>query len=428
MPTAATLRCQSLRILVVDDDPFQRTVAADLLREFGIVHLDFAGNGLEAAERLAATAFDAVLCDIEMPVANGPELIAELGRRGAGALAGSPPVWVWLTALADDILDSHRDLVLALGFTRVHALHKPLQRAALMPIIDDALARDRDPPPQSDTDDERPTPDDAAILAAVRALGIESGGPHDASLADGETIDAGEFEIEWQPQFEIATGRIAGAEALCRWNHPTLGRIAPDLFIPRLEALDAADPILFLATARCLAVQQRLIASGLEIPIGINASAQTLCRPGVLDRIERMVAATGLPRRLLTIELTEGFPVADTVALSVALNRLRVLGYGVAIDDFGVGIATLKLLADLPFTQIKLDRSFVSSVDAGSQRAVICRNIIRLALDLGLECIAEGIETEAQRAALQALGCHLGQGYLWSRPLALDAFVARALA
>ncbi|RLK45109.1 EAL domain-containing response regulator [Cupriavidus plantarum] len=410
-----------LRILVVDDDPFQRTVAADQLRALGIAQIDFAANGLEAADRLAATAFDAVLCDIEMPVANGPELVAELGRRGIHALAGPPPVWGWLTALPDDILDSHRDLVLALGFPRVHALHKPLERDALVPVIDDAIVRHKDPP-RHDSTPKPAAPDDAAILAAVLAMRVAD------SVTEAADTGAGHFDIEWQPQFDIATGRIAGAEALCRWHHPTLGRVPPDVFIPRLEALDAADPILFLATERCLSVQQQLTAAGVDIPLGINASAQTLCRPGVLDRFEHMVATAGLPRRLLTVELTEGFPVADTVALSVALNRLRVMGYGVAIDDFGVGIATLKLLADLPFTQIKLDRSFVSSVNGNSQRAVICRNIIRLALDLGLECIAEGIETEAQRAALLALGCHLGQGYLWSRPLARDAFLARALA
>lgn len=397
-----------LRILVVEDDPFQQTVIADLLGTLGISHLDRASNGREAADRLAAEPFDVVLCDIEMPVVNGPELVAELGRRGAAALAGTPPVWVWMTVLADDILDSHRDLAVALGFSRVHALHKPLDRQALAPIIDDALAyRTLHHGTEAVRDDAMP--DDDALLAAA-----------------GDPAVAG-FRIELQPQFDIATNRLAGAEALCRWQHPVLGPVRPDLFIARLEALDAADPILFLATAQCLAVQRQLTARGIEIPLGVNASAQTLCRPGVLERFEAMVAAAGIPRRLMTIELTEGFPVADTMALSVALNRLRLLGYGVAIDDFGVGIATLKLLADLPFTQIKLDRSFVSSVDTENQRTVICRNMIRLALDLGLECVAEGIETEAQRAALRALGCRLGQGYLWSRPLAHDTFVARAL-
>lgn len=190
--------------------------------------------------------------------------------------------------------------------------------------------------------------------------------------------------------------------------------------------LDAADPILFMAIDACVAMHRRLRAAGLEIVLGVNASARTLCRPETLPRLDAMVAAAGLPRRQLVIELTEEFPVPDTVALSVALNQLRLLGYGVAIDDFGVGIATLKLLADLPFTQIKLDRSFVKHVDGDDQRTAICRHVIALARDLGRECVAEGVETVSQRAALASLGCDLGQGYLWSAPLAPDDFLAAA--
>ncbi|AEI76945.1 phytochrome-like protein Cph [Cupriavidus necator N-1] len=194
--------------------------------------------------------------------------------------------------------------------------------------------------------------------------------------------------------------RRAGAEALVRWRHPEHGLVQPDLFIPRLEALDAADPVFFFV---CLAAQQRLRAAGIHIALGINASAQALCRPGVLEASDALVAASGVPRQALTVELTEGSPVPDTLALSVALNHLRLLGYGVAIDDFGVSIATLKLLAGLPFTQLKLDRSFVVDVDGHGQRAAFCRNMINLARELGLECVAEGVETDTQRAALLAL-------------------------
>lgn len=390
-----------LRVLVVEDHPFQRTVASNLLRGLGVTQVTLACDGGEAMAMLAASPFDVVLCDIEMPVINGPQLMAELARRGSGAFAGASPVWVWMTLLADDILASHRDLAETLGLPYVHALHKPLVATLLESILTQTAARDDAAPAHAGM------PDDEALLAAVR--------------------DDASFEIVLQPQFHLATGRLAGAEALCRWHHPALGNIRPDLFIPRLEALGAADPILFLAARLCLDVHQRLRTAGMEIELGINASAQTLCRPDVLERVEAMVEAAGVPRRLLTIELTEGFPVADTVALSVALNRLRLLGYGVAIDDFGVGIATLKLLADLPFTQIKLDRSFVVNVDAENQRTVICRSMIRLARDLGLTCVAEGIETESQRDALLALGCDVGQGYLWSRPLPIDAFVTNAL-
>jgi EAL domain-containing protein (putative c-di-GMP-specific phosphodiesterase class I) len=312
-------------------------------------------------------------------------------------------MWVWVTALAEDILDSNRGLAHAAGIPRVHALRKPLSRDAVEEILADALVRQ----PAGESAPPAWSPDDAELLAATQS--------------------GTDLLVMLQPQHDIASGRRAGAEALVRWRHPEHGLVQPDLFIPRLEALDAADPVFFFVTRQCLAAQQRLRAAGIHIALGINASAQTLCRSGVLEASDALVAASGVPRQALTVELTEGYPVPDTLALSVALNRLRLLGYGVAIDDFGVSIATLKLLADLPFTQLKLDRSFVVDVDGHGQRAAICRNMINLARELGLECVAEGVETDTQRAALLALRCPLGQGYLWSAPKPAEVFVADAI-
>jgi EAL domain-containing protein (putative c-di-GMP-specific phosphodiesterase class I) len=396
------IRYARLRILVVEDHPFQRAAAEALLRHVGVRAVASAENGARAAEMLAREPFDVVLCDIEMPGGNGPELIAELHRRGQRAFAGAPPVWVWVTALAEDILDSNRGLAHAAGIARVHALRKPLSRDAIEEILADALVR-------QDADAGAPawSPDDTELLHAMRTgTGLL---------------------VMLQPQHDIASGRLAGAEALVRWRHPEHGLVPPDRFVPQLEALDAADPVFFFVARQCLAALQRLRAAGIDIAIGVNASAQTLCRPGVLESFDALVAASGVPRQALTVELTEGYPVPDALALSVAMNRLRLLGYGVAIDDFGVGIATLKLLADLPFTQLKVDRSFVAEVDGHGQRATICRNMIGLARELGLECVAEGVETDAQRAALLALRCPLGQGYLWSAPKPADAFIADAI-
>ncbi|WP_354684035.1 EAL domain-containing protein [Cupriavidus necator] len=396
------IRYASLRILVVEDHPFQRLAAEGLLQRLGVQAVVLAENGTQAAEILAREPFDVVLCDIEMPGGNGPELIAELHRRGPQAFAGTPPVWVWVTALAEDIMDSHRGLAHAAGIARVHALRKPLSRDALEEILDDALVRR-----QPDAALPAWSPDDAELLGAMRS--------------------GADLLVMLQPQHDIASGRLAGAEALVRWRHPVHGLVRPESFISRLEALDAADTVFFFVARHCVQAQQQLRAAGIEIPLGLNASAQTLCRPGLLEQFDALVAASGVPRQALTVELTEGYPVRDALALSVVLNRLRLLDYGVAIDDFGVGIATLKLLADLPFTQLKLDRSFVSEVDGHGQRAAICRNMIALARDLGLECIAEGVETDGQRAALLALHCPLGQGYLWSAPKPLEAFIADAI-
>ncbi|WP_367395014.1 EAL domain-containing protein [Cupriavidus sp. Agwp_2] len=397
------IRFATLRILVVEDHPFQRLAAEGLLRQLGVQAVVCAESGNEAAALLGGQVFDAVLCDIEMPGCNGPELIADLHRRGAQAFAGAPPVWVWVTALAEDILESNRSLAHAAGIARVHALRKPLSRDAVEEILAAALA----PGPGDDAQLPAWSPDDAELTAAARS-------------GDG-------LLLMLQPQHDLASGRLAGAEALVRWRHPVHGLLRPDAFIPRLEALDAADPVFAFIARECLAAQRQLHAAGIDIALGINASAQTLCRPAVLDQLDTLVAASGVPPRALTVELTEGYPVRDDVALSVALNRLRLKGYGVAIDDFGIGIATLRLLADLPFTQLKLDRYVVAEIDGHGQREAICRHMIAMARDLGLECVAEGVETESQRAALRALRCPLGQGYLWSAPKPVDAFIAEAI-
>lgn len=397
------IRYASLRILVVEDHPLQRVVAEGLLHQLGVQAVVSAENGTQAAEILGRERFDVVFCDIEMPGGNGPELIAELHARGPRAFAGTPPTWVWVTALTEDILESNRGLAHAAGIARVHALRKPLSRDAVEEILSGALVHE----PAGAAAAPARSPDDAELLAAARS-------------GDG-------LLVMLQSQHDIASGRLAGAEALVRWRHPGHGLMQPDQFIPRLEALDAADPVFFFVAQQCLQAQQRLRAAGIEIPLSINASAQTLCRPGVVEQFDALVGISGVPRQTLTVELTEGHPVPDPLALSVAMNRLRLMGYGVAIDDFGVGIATLKLLADLPFTQLKLDRSFVAEIDHPGPRAAICRSMIGMALDLGLECVAEGVETDAQRGALVALRCPLGQGYLWSAPRPVEAFVADAI-
>ncbi|WP_454721131.1 MULTISPECIES: EAL domain-containing response regulator [Cupriavidus] len=397
-------RYAGLSALVVDDHPFQLLAAEQLLSQLGVADIHCASDGRVALDLLAARKFDLVLCDIEMPGLNGPAMMDELTRRAGQAFVGAQPLWVWVSALEDDIIDSHVSLADSVGLAHVRAVHKPISAVVLEEILQDALARDLTvAAPMAPLDQ----PDDADLLAALQTPGA--------------------IFIMLQPQFHIESGKLAGAEALCRWRHPSLGLVRPDLFVPRLEMLGKADAVFQLAGQQCLAVLRQLLARGVRIALSINASAQTLCQPGVVDAFDAMVEASGMPRQLLIIELTEDFPVPDARALSIALNRLRLLGYGVAIDDFGVGIATLKLLADLPFTQVKLDRSFVVALPGNNQRAAICRNIINLARDLKLECVAEGIETPAQRDALQALGCDLGQGYLWSPALPPDMFVAEAL-
>jgi EAL domain-containing protein (putative c-di-GMP-specific phosphodiesterase class I) len=396
-----TVPSQFLKVLLIEDHALQRVAARKLLSELGVGHIYDASDGLEAIEIMRQESFDLVLCDIDMPRCSGPELMSEIVRRGTTAFAGTLPVWVWMSVLSQEILESHRVLACEHFFPSAYALSKPLKASTLAPLLREATARKCQ---VTVTPRELPTGDELRAFAAW---------PH--SLV-----------VMLQPQFHLLSGVLSGGEALCRWQHPRLGLLGPEQFIPQLEAMRIADAIFLEATVRCLEAQKTLSTLDIAIDVGINASAQTLCKPGVIEHFDNMVGSSDVPRSRITIELTEDVSIQDSVALSIALNRLRLLGYGVAIDDFGIGIATLKLLADLPFTQIKIDRSFVGHILGSDQRSKICRSMIRLAIDLGLGCVAEGVETEEQRTALQELACSNGQGYLWAPAEPIDVFLAAA--
>ena len=369
-----------------------------LLERLGFGHVDAACNARSAVSILSRQDFDLVLCDIAMPGGSGPDLMAELLGPMHGVHA-SQPVWLWTSELGQDIIHSHVELARAIGLLRVGALPKPLAFELLSEVIDGFLGSGAAEAPSK--------PDFGAVPAGLPDL------------------DA--LEVYLQPQVRLSDGCLVGAEVLSRWRHPRFGMISPMLFWPRIEAAGLAHEVLFDSWRCALAVQHELRAHQLAISLGFNASAQTLCRDGLIGRLDDMVSESRLPRSLFTIELTEGYPVADFRRLSIALNRLRLLGYGVSIDDFGVGIATLKLLADLPVTQIKLDRGFVAGVGVPGHHDIICRNIVSLAEDLGIESVAEGVETELQRDALADMGCRTGQGYLWSPPVSVPVFMQLAL-
>jgi EAL domain-containing protein (putative c-di-GMP-specific phosphodiesterase class I)/AmiR/NasT family two-component response regulator len=396
-----------LAVLVVDDHPVQRAAARQLLHTLGVQQILTACDGREALYLLELCHVDLVLCDIDMPGMNGPELMEQMRLREGRVFPRQAPVWAWVSAMDAPIVESHVSLADAVGLAQTHGVHKPLRPAHVLPLLEAAAARERDPAP--------PAP------AAVPRFSDEEL----AALID-ETPE--QIELVLQPQHDLASNQIVGAEALCRWIHPTHGRVSPAAFVPRLEALGLADGLFFHMLEQCVRVQQALAAQAHGVSIGVNASAATLSRAGTVDRIEATVRDACIAPGAIAIELTEDSLVPDATQLTIALNRLRLMGHPLAIDDFGVGIATLKLLADLPFNILKIDRSFTAAVDQSSQRGVICRTMIELARTLQLECIAEGVETEAQRQTLRALGCATGQGYLWAAPLSVTAFLAHVQA
>ncbi|MDD2839043.1 MAG: EAL domain-containing protein, partial [Sulfuricurvum sp.] len=231
-------------------------------------------------------------------------------------------------------------------------------------------------------------------------------------------VDEKEFVVYYQPQVDLHTGAIIGAEALVRWKHPSLGIIRPDMFIPLAETNQLIIPIgeeVLLQSCRCI---KRLIDEGLfEGRISINVSGKQFERPDVVETINRIIGESGLDVKYVELEITESVLMSNPKALGEKLIALKALGVEVAIDDFGTGYSSLSYLKTFPIDKLKIDQSFVRGIPNDEQDSAIVKAIIAMADALGLKTIAEGIEEEDQNLFLQQHGCQQGQGYLYARPL-----------
>ena len=235
----------------------------------------------------------------------------------------------------------------------------------------------------------------------------------------------GEFSLEYQPTVELATGRPTGLEALIRWQHPELGLIAPLDFVPLAEETGLVVPIGRWALAEACTQAARWRAdfpSDPPLGMSVNLSARQLQHPGLVDDLAAALATSGFPAELLTLELTESVLMQGGDSAIDALHALKALGVRLALDDFGTGYSSLSYLRNLPVDTVKIDRSFIEGIDAGVGDGLsVLRGIIQLGHALGLALVAEGIERGSQADALRELGCQLGQGYLFWRPLKPDA-------
>ena len=241
-------------------------------------------------------------------------------------------------------------------------------------------------------------------------------------------LDNRELGVVYQPQVELHTGRIVGAEALVRWHHPVFGAVGPDVFIPIAEdsglILEIDRWVRLTALAQVRAWQD----AGLPpLRISCNLSTRELRNPSLPAELAADLADAGVDPALVELEITERVVMADSENLVGILQSLRAVGVRLAIDDFGTGSAVLGRLQHHPVDTLKIDRSFINELTTESSAAVVSA-LVEMGGKLGIEVLAEGVETEAQRAALLAIGCPLAQGYLFSRPVAADALAEQLAA
>jgi diguanylate cyclase (GGDEF)-like protein len=234
-------------------------------------------------------------------------------------------------------------------------------------------------------------------------------------------IERKQLRLHFQPQIELASGLIVGAEALLRWRHPELGEVSPGRFIPIAEESGLILPIGEWVMREAIAAGAAWQRAGLPaLRIAVNLSGRQLRQPGLAQRIESLLAEDGLDPRWLAVEVTESMLVNNFAQTSATLMRLRGLGIEVAIDDFGTGYSGLNYLRQLPVDVVKIDRGFIPDVAAPPGEVSMTRSLIQFAHSLQLKVVAEGIETVRHRDLLAAQRCDLAQGFLFGGALPAD--------
>ena len=243
----------------------------------------------------------------------------------------------------------------------------------------------------------------------------------DIGLLDGfeRALINNRLHLVYQPKVSLADGTLKRVEALVRWDDPALGSVPPSRFVPLAERHGMIDPLTHWGLRTALRQWRDWHAQGINLCLAFNISALSLDQLDFPDLVERMCRALDVPTDRLVLELTEG-STQPLIKLMDTLTRFRIKGIGLAIDDFGTGYSTLMQLRQLPFTELKIDRFFVTDMIASADSRLIVRMMIDLAHGLGMTATAEGVETEEQLRLLRDFGCDVAQGYLISRPLAPD--------
>ena len=228
-------------------------------------------------------------------------------------------------------------------------------------------------------------------------------------------IDHDELVLHYQPKCDL-TGAVRGMEALVRWQHPEHGLLPPVEFVPVAERTGLIHPLTDFVIDRAVGQAAEWSAHGRAMPVAVNVSTRSLLDPGFADRVLAALSAHRLPAMLLGLEITETTIMEDPDRAHAVLTRLADQGVRLSIDDFGTGYSSLAYLKNLPVHELKIDRSFVAGMVGNPRDRVIVDSTVALGRRLGLDVVAEGVEDEATRAALEDLGCELAQGYLFSRP------------
>ncbi|MGS1105021.1 EAL domain-containing response regulator [Achromobacter anxifer] len=376
-----------MKILIVDDQPLQREYISGLMRGEGVPYVETAANGADALERIRAVPFDLVMTDLMMPGCDGVQLIqriAELERRPRLALISSSPkqlvgtVCLLAKLLSIEVVGQFCKPVL---LEDIRTLLKHQTRPGLPPFVDAAL------PVSSDRD------------------------------RMAHAITSGEIQVWYQPKQALAQRTVYGVEALVRWLCPDGTVLLPSSFLPAVALHGLEEQLTFHVVEQSLRDQAAWRAAGYSLTVSVNLPTRLLDDRSLPDRLyEAVRSLQGDPSRIC-FELTENSTTNRASDYYAGACRLRMMGFGLSQDDFGQGYSSLYNLVTTPFTELKIDRSFIQRFVEDEKSRAIVESAVMLGNRLGLPVVAEGVETATQYQLLLQLGCFAVQGFFVSGAL-----------
>ncbi|POZ64047.1 EAL domain-containing response regulator [Chromobacterium alticapitis] len=382
-------------VMVVDDSATHRLLAVGILQDLGFPRVLEAENGVDALAKLETLDnVDLVITDLNMPCMDGVRLLESI----AATMKGKVQFVAVMSGVPRDVLDAVQGVVDASDLDLLEVFPKPLRREEVLRVLD-ACNPDWHLP---------------SLVNNKFTLTREE---------VSHALQMKQLVPYYQPKISLKDNALCGVEALVRWEHPHYGVLSPSLFVEYLEDGELAIRFFYHFLREVCAAMLRFLAIHPGLHASINLPVPLLNDPNLVDEMTTIVQSKGLPSQSIVLEVTETSLMSNLAPSLGTLARLRLNGFGLAMDDYGTGYSSMKQLSRSPFTELKIDREFVHDASGSPKKLAILTSAIAMCQKLQLSSVAEGVETEDDRQQLAALGCDVAQGYYYSRPLSEELFL-----
>lgn len=379
------------KLIVVDDEAGLADFVCDVAEMAGFETEQFndAAKFKEQYDKCA----DVLILDLMMPGVDGIEVIRYLSEINCNAQL------ILVSGFDQSVLHSAQKLAIERGLNFVGSLGKPFRQKELLALLSGLSISPKD---------------------TSSGKNIEP--PSASELSDA--LKNNELVVYYQPKVGLKSESIPAVEALVRWQHPVYGLIGPDLFIPTAEKNDLIDKLTLEVLNQAMRHCRDWMEQGLKAQVAINMSTNTLKELDLPEKMGQLIEKYGLEASQIVLEITETTLMQELINSLDILTRLRMKGFRLSIDDFGTGYSSMVQLHRAPFSEIKIDQSFVSAMENDAEAATIVETIIMLGHKLNMKTVAEGVETESCFKDLEEMDCDQAQGYLFSKPIPADEIVS----